>query len=288
MVVKTPRRPRDTDAGRDRRQSKALREQALIEEARQRARRRRRRNLAVVMLALTSGAALGLGPTVGVQVGERLADEPSPVLGGAAKVRNGQIAVADGSGTLQVVKPDGTGLHVRAACRSGVAGCGIFQPAWSPDGTRLAFVRGHAQQYPADWPAMDVYVTSRDGGTTKLAACGSCAAENVFFGSRLDWSPDGTEIVFSSDTGIHRRLWIVDSRGGQLRQLTRCGSDPCSDKYPDWSPNGELIVFSRVSTHNGGRSESLYTVRADGTGLTRLDKPRAAVAGGRVPSGPRT
>src|SRR3954452_13715277 len=118
MSVKAPRRPRRVDAVRDRRQTEALREQALIEEARQRARRRRRRNLALVLLALTAGAAVGLGPAVGDQLGERLADEPSPVLGVGSQVRNGQIAVADGSATLQVVNPDGTGLHARAACPS--------------------------------------------------------------------------------------------------------------------------------------------------------------------------
>src|SRR4051812_49423697 len=105
MVVKAPRRRRRVDAGREFRESEALREQALIEEARQRARRRRRRYLALVLLALTAAAVVGFGPAVGDQGGERVAEAPSPGLSAGAKVRNGQIAVADGSATLRVVNP---------------------------------------------------------------------------------------------------------------------------------------------------------------------------------------
>src|SRR4051794_148298 len=80
MVVKAPRRPRRVDTGRAFRESEALREQPLIEEARQRARRRRRRNLALVLLGLTAAAVVGFGPAVGNQGGERVAEEPG-VLG---------------------------------------------------------------------------------------------------------------------------------------------------------------------------------------------------------------
>jgi Tol biopolymer transport system component len=118
---------------------------------------------------------------------------------------------------------------------------------------------------------MSVYVTGDARAPRKLAACGACG---TLSGSRLDWSPDGAEIVFSRDMpGAGRPqsvLWIVDTRTGRLRQLTDCGSN-CGDFHPDWSPNGELVIFTRFNRDGTW----LYTVRPDGSALTKFDTPSA-------------
>jgi Tol biopolymer transport system component len=75
------------------------------------------------------------------------------------------------------------------------------------------------------------------------------------------------EIVFArlNRNGFGSAIYVVGPDGGGLHKLTdgRC----CSDRYPDWSPDGGRIAFAR-----DGR---IYTMAADGTGLTQI------TAGGR-------
>jgi TolB protein len=172
---------------------------------------------------------------------------------------NGGIALGGGFGRLLVVNPNGPGLRTIASCAPGEPSCTIFEPAWSRDGRRVAFVRGHYGM-PFEGSRMSVYVAAADGGGAKrLASCGLCGE---VMGGRLGWSPDGKWIAFSRDTGPsgQRSLWIVAADGGKPRPLTTCHT--CSDVTPVWSPDGKLLVFQR----NGG----LYTVHPDGSGLTRI------------------
>jgi len=69
---------------------------------------------------------------------------------------------------------------------------------------------------------------------------------------RLAVSPDGKEIVFTKDL----QLWIVNVDGSNLKQLTTKGGD-----WPDWSPDGEWIVFTYMGDKNG----HLWLMRPDGT-----------------------
>ena len=205
----------------------------------------------VLLLGLAiAGVVVGFGRAAG------------PTARGGSSAVNGRIAVSDGSRTLEIVNPDGSEVQA-IHCPRAVAICGIFEPAWSPDGARLAFVRGR----PFPDAAMSVYVRNRAGAARKLADCGECGNQH---GNRLEWSPDGTQIVFNRDmpsAGTYQSmLWIADTRTGGLRQLTECGSN-CADVHPDWSPNGELIIFSRLSRDGA----SLYTVHPDGSGLTELE-----------------
>jgi Tol biopolymer transport system component len=266
MAVTAPPRPPDTNRPGESREIEALQEQLLIEEARQRARRRRRRNLAVVLLALVVGAAVGSGRDAGGEGGPSEGGAAAPASAAAhagLRAGNGLIAVSDGDRTLEIVNPDGSGAEA-IHCPS-PADCGIFEPAWSPDGARLAFVGGRSR-------AMSVYVWDGAGAARKLAACGYCG---MLVGSRLKWSPDGAEIVFSRDMpGAYQlALWIVDTRSGRARQLTDCGSH-CADVHPDWSPDGEAIIFTRAGRDSGG--PVAYTVHPDGSDLTKLDTGPAA------------
>src|SRR5262245_27092854 len=98
MVVEAPQPARGTDTPRDYREIEALREQALIEEARRRARRRRRRYMALVLSGLSVAAALGFVRAAGEEVEAGAGAPPSPPLLVGADTWNGQIAIADGSG----------------------------------------------------------------------------------------------------------------------------------------------------------------------------------------------
>jgi Tol biopolymer transport system component len=183
-----------------------------------------------------------------------------------ARGGNGKIAIgADG---LRLVDPNGPGLRTIAGCAVGSSGCTVSQPAWSPGGTRVAFVRGFPGG-PNTNGRMSVYVAaSKGGGAHRLASCGGCGGQ---WGALLGWSPDGTRVAFSRDAGPmgQEALWVVAAAGGRPHRLTDCRPAWCADVDPVWSPDGHLIVFERI-THEGRWGHRLYTIRPDGSGLTKI------------------
>ena len=82
--------------------------------------------------------------------------------------------------------------------------------------------------------------------------------------SPLDYSPDGSRLLFArSDptrpSGANQALFVAAADGRNARRITPWGF---TDDQASWSPSGRLIVF--------GTGGSLYRVRPDGTGLTRI------------------
>ena len=67
------------------------------------------------------------------------------------------------------------------------------------------------------------------------------------------------------------RLWTVRADGTNLAPLV---SDDAMALDPEWSPDGSVIAFVREDLQAGGPSETtIYTVKADGSGLQRLVTP---------------
>ena len=56
------------------------------------------------------------------------------------------------------------------------------------------------------------------------------------------WSPDGNLIAFVSDRAGSHDIWIMDSQGGNLVNLTP-GLRDSIELFPKWSPNGDSILF---------------------------------------------
>jgi Tol biopolymer transport system component len=79
-----------------------------------------------------------------------------------------------------------------------------------------------------------------------------------------DLSPDGKKVVFSSERGGSYHIYVVDIDGSNLTQIT---SEEAGDFSPRWSPDGELIAFSRAG--------DIYVMRSDGSDQRRVTRAEA-------------
>jgi TolB protein len=125
-------------------------------------------------------------------------------------------------------------------------------PAWSPDGSRIAFIR-------RDSNSISLMVVNRDG-----SALTSLMSPVVPGG--VSWSPDGRSLVVSAPSGpTSLDLFVVDVASGASRRLAS-GHNPVA---PAWSPDGSRILFAAGSGGLDDRPD-LFTIRSDGTGLTSV------------------
>jgi Tol biopolymer transport system component len=125
-------------------------------------------------------------------------------------------------------------------------------PLWSADGTRLAFTRSGAGF------GSDVFVMDPDGSNVVNLTSGSAATN---FAS--DWSPDGTQILFSSDRTGNHELWIMYADGSSPHQLT---TNPGWEYGATWSPDGSTIAFGR----DEGLTSDLWLMDSDGSNERNL------------------
>jgi len=131
------------------------------------------------------------------------------------------------------------------------------QPAWSPDGTRLAIDLRRQGESEA------LATVASDGSDLRILLRGD--ATLPFFGSPT-WSPDGQTIAFvRTPGGISRQLWLIPSRGGAPRQLSHDPYGVYSDA-PSFSPDGRGVVH--VSNRSG--AANIWVAPIDGSPPVRL------------------
>ncbi|CAN5884394.1 hypothetical protein BH18ACI4_BH18ACI4_07090 [soil metagenome] len=139
-------------------------------------------------------------------------------------------------------------------------------PAWSPDGGKVAFADGAAIVIEPNQPFTDIYLVNLDGsGLTKLTS-------NSGLNGSPSWSPDGRQIVFSSNRGGMHKIYIMNADGSDQHAIAERGTQP------SWSPDGSKILFvggrgdaTGCGTTSGNLiCEQLYTVTPHGRDFTQL------------------
>jgi Tol biopolymer transport system component len=171
--------------------------------------------------------------------------------------------------TIVVAEVDGGGEQVlrREPYDIDAARSHLWAPAWSPDGTRIAYTLRSLDRRHRFRPSL--YVMNADGGEPRLLARDAGDAA---------WSPDGRRIAFSSvrdrngktcyDQGnYHGELYVMDADGTNPVRLTHNRGD---DRSPSWSPDGRRIAFASDRNYPDGRDPEIYSIRPDGSCLTWL------------------
>jgi Tol biopolymer transport system component len=171
-------------------------------------------------------------------------------------------------------------------------------PAWSPDGSHIAYESSGLNRYR-------IFVMNQDGTDQHVVSPDTYSGVIDW---QPAWSPDGTQIAFASTrpTNAAWHVWIMNADGTNLHQLpggltqhpvwspdgSRIAGDngngpllvvnadgtnerqlttpPAAtyDEAPDWSPDGSSLVFSERSFD--GTSSGLYVIGADGSGRRQL------------------
>ena len=223
--------------------------------------------------------ALSVLATVGLVA---LLGTATPPAGATHPGTNGRIAFLrwDAQGVAQVwtANPD---LTAQQQVTHGSASSGW--PAWSPDGTRIAFDSDRADPDPHDDdPVNDVFTMRADGSDVQKVT------DSVGFSGDPAYSPDGSRIVFAANRGVvsgdpeppaalpDLSIFVIREDGSGMRRITTPPSGS-TDTEPRFSPDGTRILFTRFqgghyfdSGRVVGDTSAVFTVKLDGTGIQRV------------------
>ena len=181
----------------------------------------------------------------------------------AVQISQRLVAAAAFNGSAEAVRPavarppaEFTAV-VRGAL-GGSVGPAAIPGRVASDSSRIVFTSDRDGPDPVgDFGNHEIYVMDVDGsGQHRLT-------REAAWDYDPDWSPDGTRIVFASGRHGASEIFLMNADGSGQRRLTNFG-DSIGAHQPAWSPTGELIAFrSRVRS-------SLYVMKTDGSGLTRI------------------
>jgi serine/threonine protein kinase/Tol biopolymer transport system component len=136
----------------------------------------------------------------------------------------------------------------------------VAGPAWSPNGDRLAFVRGEPGR-------REIFEVPALGGSERLL--GRTISRKV----GLDWSPEGRllAVLDKASPDVADAIFLMYRDTGEKRQLTQPPpgtSRNAGDRDPAFSPDGRVVAFIRQRTYLG--NSDLYLVSVASGEETRL------------------
>ncbi len=166
---------------------------------------------------------------------------------------------------------------------------GAVQPAFSPDGSKIAFVSTRGLD-GSDVPngAPNIWVMNGDGTGSVPLTRYTVSAVLVW---STAWSPDGKKLAFNSsgaldgsdalNTNSTVNIWAMNADGTGMVPLTRLNVNPTenfvwTNQQPVWSPDSSSVAFTSAGATSGANAINtneifnLWVAKADGSATTPL------------------
>jgi len=156
------------------------------------------------------------------------------------------LFTTDVENSLCVINSYGTGLKLIS---NGIRGTERV-PKFSPDGLRIAFFEAPANLHTA------LYIINTDGFGKVLVK------DSILYqqAAMLDWSPDGSKLVFENGNAPNTKICIIDTNGSKYTVLT-------DGVNPSWSRDGSKIAF--LKNVNQGLQD-VFIIDTDGSNIQNI------------------
>jgi Tol biopolymer transport system component len=136
-----------------------------------------------------------------------------------------------------------------------------LQPAWSPDGTQIAFTSTRDRNVSEDFN-FNVYKMLADGSSQLRLT------KNLANDQAPTWSPGGTKVAFQSDRNGNWEIYTMKAKpeGRRNRPVNLTKDAASMDVRPTWSPNGKMIAYSGME----GSNREIFTKPVGGGARTNI------------------